>query len=121
LQARLYCIVMLQREYSFAFALLLLISTIVIADPTSQLDLPDEFNNLNVDDIFSRGEEWREPESKENEWRKPKQGTTKREVRWGAKSIYEDNDEIDPFSPSPRKSGEIIRSPEPAHQFQLRF
>ncbi len=121
MQAKLYSIDRLQREYFFAFALLLLISTIVLADPNSQLGLPDEFNNLNVDSIFSRGEDWREPKAKENEWRKPKQQTPRREVRWGAKSIYEENDQLDPFSPSVKSGGSALNTPKAAPQFELRF
>ncbi len=120
MQPKLYSIDQLQREYFFAFALLLLISTIVLADPNSQLDLPEEFNALNVDTIFSRGEEWRKPKSKENEWRKPKQ-EQKREVRWGAKSIYEGNNQLDPITPSAKRGGSALNTPEAAPQFELRF
>lgn len=121
MQPQLYYIDKLPREHKFACALLLLISSIVIADPKSQLDLPDEFNNLNVDDIFSREEKLRSPTKEENEWRKPKQATTKREVRWGAKSIYEENDLLDPFSPSAKRSSGLNKTPEVTPQFQLRF
>lgn len=120
LQPQLYYIGKLPREYSFTFALLLLISSIVIADPKAQLDLPDDFNNLNVDAIFSREEGLRKPQEEENEWRKPKQ-KQKREVRWGAKSIYEGNNQLDPFSPSKNKSGKVSETPEVPPQFELRF
>jgi len=117
---QLYYFGKLPREYTYTFALLLLISSIVIADPNSQLDLPDDFNNLNVDTIFSREESMRKPETEENEWRKPKP-KQKREVRWGAKSIYEANPQLDPFSSSSKGVGKGIKSPEAAPQFELRF
>ena len=82
----------------------------VIADPKSQLNLPDNFNNLNVDTIFSRGENLRKPKQER-----------KRVVRWGAKSIYEGNNQLDPFSPSSKELGGGIKSPEVAPQFELRF
>jgi hypothetical protein len=42
-----------------------------MADPSSQLDLPDDFNNLDVEANFCSGKQLREPEKQENEWRKP--------------------------------------------------
>lgn len=108
------------QEYSYTFALLLLISTIVIADPNSQLDLPDNFNNLNVDTIFSREENMREPKEEEVEWRKPEQ-KQKREVRWGAKSIYEGDPRLEPFGSSSKDVSKTSKTPEAAPQFQLRF
>jgi len=118
--SQLYYFGKLPREYTYPFALLLLISSIVIADPNSQLDLPDGFNNLNVDSIFSREESMRKPETEENEWRKPKP-KQKREVRWGAKSIYEANPQLDPFSSSSKGVDKGTKSPEAAPQFELRF
>ncbi len=110
----------LPQEYSYTFALLLLISSIVIADPNSQLDLPDDFNNLNVDTIFSREESMREPKQEEKEWRRPKQ-KQKREVRWGAKSIYEGDPQLEPFGSSSKNVSKGSKTPEAAPQFQLRF
>lgn len=118
---QLYYFGKLPREYTYPFALLLLISSIVIADPNSQLDLPDDFNNLNVDSIFSREESMREPKKEENEWRKPEPQVQKREVRWGTRNIYEANDDLDPFTPPPRRQGEIIRNPEASPQLEIRF
>ena len=114
-----YTIYKLQREHSFAFTLLILISSIVIADPKSQLDLPDEFNKLTVDAVFERGNKSRKS-NKEHEWRKPEK-EKKTEVRWGAKSIYEGNDQLDPFSPSATSVTDPLKSPEAARQFELRF
>jgi hypothetical protein len=111
----------LPQEYSYTFALLLLISSIVIAAPNSQLDLPDDFNNLNVDTIFSREEIMREPRQEE-EWRKPKpRPKQKREVRWGAKSIYEGDPQLEPFGSSSKNVSKGSKTPEAAPQFQLRF
>ena len=62
----------------------------------------------------------RKTEKEENEWRKPKQ-KRKRVVRWGAKSIYEGNNQLDPFSPSSKELGGGIKSPKVAPQFELRF
>lgn len=120
LQPQPYYIGKLPREDSFAIAVLLLISSMVIADPKAQLDLPDDFNNLNVDTIFSRGEDLRKPKEEENAWRTPKQ-ERKREVRWGAKSIYEGNNHLDPLGSSTRRLGKITETPEVTPQFQLRF
>lgn len=109
------------REHSFALFLLLLISSIVIADPTTQLNLPSEFDNISVDTIFERGNEWREPEEEKNQWREPTKEKQRREVRWGARNIYDED--FDPFNPSANDEGarKSIKSPEPQRQFQIRF
>ena len=44
-----------------------------------------------------------------------------REVRWGTKSIYEADPQLDPFGSSSKVIGEGSKSPEAAPQFQLRF
>lgn len=109
------------REHSYVYFFLLFITSIAIADPASQLDLPDEFNNVSVDTIFERGNEWRKQEEEENEWRNTEEETSRKEVRWGAKNIYEDD--FDPFDSSTKEldTRRSNRTPEPQRQFQLRF
>lgn len=112
-----------QQDNSFYLVLLLLISTIVIADPNSELNLPDDFNHLTVDEVFNE-ENWREPEKEEIEWRKSEKNPTRpsREVRWGAQIPYEDNNELDPIvSPSENRPSGVAKTPEVAPQFQIRF
>ena len=112
-----------QQDNSFSLALLLLISTIVIADPNSELNLPDDFNHLTVDEVFNE-ENWRVPEKEEIEWRKSEKNPTRpsREIRWGAQIPYEDNNELDPIvSPSKNRPSGVVKTPEVAPQFQIRF
>ena len=112
-----------QQDNSFSLALLLLISTIVIADPNSELNLPDDFNHLTVDEVFNE-ENWRVPEKEEIEWRKSEKNPTRpsREIRWGAQIPYEDNNELDPIvSSSKNRPSGVVKTPEVAPQFQIRF
>lgn len=100
-----------------------MISTIVIADPNSELNLPDNFNHLTVDEVFSE-DNWREPEEEEIEWREPEKNSSRpsREVRWGAQIPYEDNNELDPIvSPSENRPSGVVKTPEVTPQFQIRF
>ena len=108
----------LSREYFYVFLTLLLISSIVIADPNSQLNLPDNFERLSVDEIFMRGDKQNTVE--ENEWRNTKKDPDESNVRWGAKSIYEDQKDIDPFFSSDN-SNDFRDVPEATRQIQIKF
>ena len=115
-----------KQDYSYTFALLLLISSIVIADPSSQLNLPDNFNSLTVDDVLTGEENWREPEEDEIEWRETKEtsppSTGRAEVRWGAQTPYENDNELNPIvTPSESGPSGVVRTPEIEPQFQIRF
>lgn len=122
MQFSLYFVDKYQQDSSFIIALLFMISTIVIADPNSELNLPDNFNHLTVDEVFSE-DNWREPEE-EIEWREPVRNSSRpsREVRWGAQTPYEDNNELDPIvSPSENRPSGVVKTPEVTPQFQIRF
>ena len=108
------------REYIYVFSILLLISSIVIADPKTQLDLPDKFQQLSVDEVFERGNKQKKAKE-ENEWRKTKKESDQSNVRWGAKSIYEDDENFDPFFSSSEKSRDIRDVPEATRQIQIKF
>ena len=115
-----------RREFSLPLLMLmlLLISTIVLADPN--LDLPDEFNELNVDAIFDRGDKFREPGTEEeNKWRAKDEESLELDtnVRWGAASIYEDSDDPDPFDTNndDEEKNKLLRSPEATPQLEIRF
>ena len=90
----------------------------MIADPNSQLNLPDNFERLSVDEVFMREDKQKDVE--ENEWRKTKKESDKSNVRWGAKSIYEDQKDIDPFFSSDN-SKDYRNVPEATRQFQIKF
>lgn len=112
----------LNNEFWFLLLVLILLSSIVIADP--ELGLPDEFNELNVDTIFSNGSKFRKPEKEEEiEWRakdsKPQELNTN--IRWGATSIYENSDDPDPFGSNSDQSNKVLRSPEASPQLEIRF
>ncbi len=109
-----------KQEFYLPLIGLILISSIVIADPQSQLNLPDEFNNINVDDIFSREENMRQEDKEEIEWRAPKETPSKKEVRWGAKSIYEDNKNLDPTTSEPAQPN-ALDDRQATPQLQIRF
>ena len=119
MQAEVLKLNLSNREYIYVFSILLFISSIVIADPKSQLDLPDEFNKLSVDEVFERGNKQKAKE--ENEWRKTKKDTDQSNVRWGAKSIYEDDENFDPFFSDSENSKDISDAPEATRQFQIKF
>lgn len=108
------------RKYSYVLSVLVLLSSIVIADPKSQIDLPDEFTGLSTDTVFNRGEEVKDNKI-DNEWRKPKKEPDQSNVRWGATSIYDNNENIDPFFSGSEKTKEVTDTPEAARQIQIRF
>ena len=105
----------------------MLVSSIVIADPSSQLNLSDDFNNLTVDDVLTSEDNWREPEEKDEiEWRESKETppppTGRAEVRWGAQIPYEDDNELNPIvTPSESGPSGVVKTPEIEPQFQIRF
>ncbi len=82
-------------EYRLAFALLLLASSFVIADTTLKLDFPDEFYLQSTDTKFSRDNQY-QVDKTEPRWRETT-STPSPTVRWGAKSIYEENGHLDPL------------------------
>jgi len=106
-------------DYTFFIALLLLISSIVIADPSIPLDLSLDLGTENVDKILSR-EDWREPDPEENEWRQTPTEITPIDL-WSTKSIYERDRQLDPIISDVNRPSNIIDSREAAPQFQLRF
>ena len=108
------------REFTYLFSVLLLISSIVIADPKAQLDLPDEFQQLSADEVFERGNK-QKTITEENEWRENKMKSEQSNVRWGAKSIYEGEKNFDPFFSSSKETKKIIDVPETTRQIQISF
>ena len=77
--------------YRLAWVLFLLVSSFVIADSTLKLDFPDEFYLQSTDTKLSRGEEAYRTDKEE-----PAESSSPR-VRWGAKTIYEENRRMDPL------------------------
>ena len=82
--------------YRLAWGLFLLASSIVIADSTLKLDFPDEFYLQSTDTKLSRGDEAYRTDNEEPEWRKPADSSSPT-VRWGAKTIYEENSRMAPL------------------------
>jgi len=82
--------------YRLALALFLFVSSIVIADSALELDFPDEFYLQPTDKKLSRGSQAYRADKEEPKWRKPKSSSSPT-VRWGGKSIYEDNKQLDPL------------------------
>lgn len=104
----------------FSFLLLFLLSSILLADPA--LDLPDEFNSLNIDTVFKRGNESSSDKKEENKWRadeEPKEVDSS--VRWGSISIYDNTVDPDPFHTKDSHSNKVIDIPESAPQLEIRF
>lgn len=106
-------------DYTFLIALLLLITSIVIADPNVPLDLSLDLGVENVDTILSR-EDWREPDEDENEWRQAPANMTP-DDRWSTDSIYESDHRLEPIVPSYDRPGNILDSRQAAPQFKRRF
>lgn len=122
------------KEIYIGFLILVLFSSLVIADPNSQLNLPEGFE-LNVDAIFERENKLRQPKQEENAWREKelqqpdqeenawedKSERSSREVRWGAKSIYEANPNRDPFNFNDNNPRTVVKPVDVTPQFELRF
>jgi hypothetical protein len=107
-------------KHRLALVLILLTSSIVIADSTLKLDLPDEFYLQSTDTKFSRDSKTYYSDKEEPKWRKPA-STSSPTVRWGVnKSIYEKNNQLDPMlsTQSPDKGAESIHL---TPQFEMRF
>lgn len=83
-------------DHRLALVFLLLASSIVIADTTLKLDFPDEFYLQSTDTKFSRNNQSYHADKDEPKWRKPASSSSPA-VRWGAKSIYEENSQLDPI------------------------
>lgn len=105
--------------YRLALALFFLVSSIVIADSTLKLDFPDEFYLQSTDKKLSRGNQTYRTDKEEPEWRKPASSSSPT-VRWGAKSIYEDNKQVKPLvgTSGNDQTAETINL---APQLELRF
>ena len=82
--------------HQLTWMLFLLASSIVIADSTLKLDFPDEFYLQSTDTKLSRGEEAYRTDKEEPKWREPTDSSSPT-VRWGAKTIYEENSRMDPL------------------------
>ncbi len=82
--------------------------------------MSDEFNILTVDTVFNRGNKLRSSSGSEHEWKKSKE-KQKINGRWGARSIYEDRKDIDPFNTNTNEPGKITGVPESTRRFELRF
>lgn len=121
MHVRILDITLSNRDFTYSFSILLLISSIVIADPKTQLDLPNEFQHLSADEVFERGNKQKTIEE-ENEWRENKEKSKQLNVRWGAKSIYEgEKKEFDPFFSSSKENKKINEVPEATRQIQIKF
>ena len=83
-------------EHQLTLVLLLLVSSIAIADSTLKLDFPDKFYLQSNDTKFSRNNQSYQTDKKEPRWRKSENSASST-VRWGAKSIYEENSQLDPI------------------------
>jgi len=105
--------------YRLALALFLLISSIVIADSTLKLDFPDEFYLQSTDKKLSRDNQTYRADKEEPKWRKPASSASPT-VRWGAKSIYEENKQLDPLVGT-QGTGQSSETIYLAPQLELRF
>lgn len=105
--------------YRLALALFLLISSIVIADSTLKLDFPDEFYLQSTDKKLSRDNQTYHADKEEPKWRKPASSASPT-VRWGAKSIYEENKQLDPLVGT-QGTGQSSEAIYLAPQLELRF
>jgi len=105
--------------YRLALALLFLVSSIVIADSTLKLDFPDEFYLQSTDKKLSRDNQTYRADKEELEWRKPADSSSPT-VRWGAKSIYEENKQLEPLIGT-QGTGEAAETIYVNPQLELRF
>ena len=105
--------------HRLALVLFLLASSIVIADTTLKLDFPDEFYLQSTDTKFSRDNQTYRAEKEEPKWRKST-STQSPTVRWGAKSIYEENNHLDPFLDT-QGAGQTTESIYLNPQLEIRF
>ena len=78
------------------FSLFLLVPPIVIADSTLKLDFPDEFYLQSNETKFTRGNQTYRSDKEEPKWRKPASPSSP-SMRWGAKTIYEENNQLEPL------------------------
>ncbi len=109
----------LPREHRLALVLLLFASSIVIADTTLRLDFPDEFYLQSTDKKLSRDNQTYRADKEEPEWRKPADSSSPT-VRWGAKSIYEENKQLEPLIGT-QGTGEAAETIYVNPQLELRF
>lgn len=82
--------------HRLALPLFLLVSSIVIADSTLKLDFPDEFYLQSNETKFSRGDQTYRSDKEEPKWREPASPSSP-SMRWGAKTIYEENNQLEPL------------------------
>jgi len=105
--------------YRLALALFLLVSSIVIADSTLKLDFPDEFYLQSTDKKLSRSSQTYRADKEEPKWREPASSSSPT-VRWGAKSIYEENKQLDPLVGT-QGTGQSAETIYLTPQLELRF
>lgn len=108
--------VVASQENLNVFLLLLLVSSFVLADPESSLDINKELPELNVMAILNE-KQWREEKSEEDGWRESKNSSGSNS-RWGGYSIHEANDDLLTIE---SHEGLILDSRKAASQFKLRF
>ena len=106
-------------EHRLALALLLLASSIAIADSTLKLDFPDEFYLQSTDTKFSRNSQSYQADKDEPKWRKSASPSSPT-VRWGAQSIYEENNQLDPLLGT-QGTGQATESIYLNPQLEIRF
>ncbi len=96
------------------------ISSIVIAEQNIPLDLGLSLDSGNVENILNR-RDWREPDEEKNSWRQQQNVTHQENYTWGAISIYEQNNQLDPILAEENEPTDLIDDREAAPKFQLRF
>ena len=109
----------LKSDQRIFVALIVFIASIVYAGQNSTLDLTLDLDQSNVNNILDR-KDWREPAKEENTWRQNPVESTKN-VRWGAKSIYEEDPRLGPIIPGEDRPSGVVDTPEAAPKFKLRF
>ncbi len=106
-----------EQESMYVLLLLLLISTMVMAEPESNLDIDNEVPELNVLSILNE-EDWRNIDSEEK-WRRPQEKSASK-VRWGGYSIHQENEQVPGMIPTEAELDTMDRR-KPVSQFNLEF
>ncbi len=105
--------------HRLALPLFLLASSIVIADSTLKLDFSDEFYLQSNETKFSRGNQPYRPDKEEPKWRKPASPSSP-SMRWGAKTIYDENNQLEPLLGA-EGTGQAAETINLNPQLELRF
>ncbi len=117
---RLYFGDVVPSDQKLLLASIVLITSVVYAEQNIPLDLTLDLDASNVTTILER-DDWREPKKEEeNGWRQ-KPAETKKNVRWGARSIYEEDQRLGPVLSDDNKPSGVVDMPEAAPKFKLRF